>query len=204
MSDANQNDDADTPAGEDDPFYAFKASLAGAPMILWLRRDSLEWSFGRRSGVIRYDRIRRVRMAYRPASLQSHRFITEIWAHDQPKLQIVSTTWQGLVLQQRQDAPYAAFVTELHRRLAAAGVKARFHTGLPVVLYAIGVAIIGAAAFAFVLMVFRTLGLADWRVLAVLGILFATFAWQLGNYFIRNQPAEYRPDAIPPRVLPRT
>jgi hypothetical protein len=29
------------------------------------------------------------------------------------------------------------------------------------------------------------------------------FAYQLGTYFYRNRPSRYRPDAIPPEVLPK-
>src|SRR5690606_9986422 len=81
---------SETPSGDGDPFYVFKASLAGAPFALWLRRDGIEWNLGRRSGLLRYDKIRRIRLAYRPATMQSHRFTTEIWSDDLPKFQIVS------------------------------------------------------------------------------------------------------------------
>ncbi len=33
--------------------------------------------------------------------------------------------------------------------------------------------------------------------------IFAVFALQIGNYFRRNRPQRYRPDAIPREVLPK-
>ena len=55
--------------------------------------------------------------------MQTHRFITEIWSADNPKIQIVSVSWRSIMEQERLDNAYSAFVTELHRRLAAAGAR---------------------------------------------------------------------------------
>ena len=44
----------------------------------------------------------------------------------------------------------------------------------------------------------------QWAPTAVVGIFFLVFAYQLGTYFYRNRPGRYRPDAIPPSVLPKT
>ena len=69
--------------------------------------------------------------------MQSQRFLTEIWAEGAPKLEICSSSWKSMVEQERLDGAYAAFVTELHRRLAQAGVAARFEQGTnPVLLLA--------------------------------------------------------------------
>ena len=114
-----------------DPTYAFKPSLIGAMCQFTLKPDALEWQIGRRSGRVRYDRVRAVRLSYRPVTMQSQRFITEIWSADNPKIQIVSVSWRSIMEQERLDKAYSAFVTELHRRLAAAGAAAKFSTGLP-------------------------------------------------------------------------
>jgi hypothetical protein len=34
-------------------------------------------------------------------------------------------------------------------------------------------------------------------------VFFLVFGYQLGTYFYRNRPGRYRPDAIPPDVLPK-
>ena len=57
-------------------------------------------------------------------------------------------SWRSIMEQERLDAAYAAFITELHRRLAAAGAPARFSTGLPFVTYWVGVVIFGAVLVA--------------------------------------------------------
>jgi hypothetical protein len=185
------------------PAYAFKPSLMGAMCQFTLKPDALEWQIGGRNGRVRYDRVRAVRLSFRPVTMQSQRFITEIWSADNPKIQIVSASWRSMVEQERLDAPYAAFVGELHRRLASAGGAARFSTGLPVAIYWVGVIVFAAVMLATAVMLVRAIGLEQWGASAIVGLFFAVFAYQLGNYFYRNRPGCYRPDALPAGVLPK-
>jgi len=200
-SDIVTSDIADEPPG--DPTYAFKASLIGSPCQFTLKPDALEWQAGRRSGRIRYEAVRAVRLSYRPVTMQSHRFITELWAPGNPKIQIVSVSWRSIVEQQRLDAAYAAFITELHRRLVAAGAPAQFSTGLPFATYWVGVVVFGAVLVATGGLVVRATSFDQWAPMVVVGIFFLVFAYQLGTYFYRNRPGRYRPDAIPAGVLPK-
>lgn len=195
-------DDADAPdAGQ--PRYAYKPNLAGAPWVFWLTADGLAWEYGRRSGKIRYDEFKRVRLCYRPATLQMHRFLTEIWSPRSPKLMISSTSFRGLMEQARQDADYREFVTELHKRLAAAGTAAQFENGMHPVLYWLGVAVFSAIAAGLAMLLGRTIWQADWAGVAALTGVAALFAWQVGSVLYRNRPGTYRPDALPPLVLPK-
>ena len=195
------SDIADEPPG--DPTYAFKASLIGSLCQFALKPDALEWQVGRRSGRIRYDTIRAVRLTYRPVTMQSHRFITEIWSPGNPKIQIVSVSWRSIMEQQRLDAAYAAFIVELHRRLAAAGAPARFSTGLPFATYWVGVVIFGAVLVATGGLLVRATSFDQWAPMVVVAIFFLVFAYQLGTYFYRNRPGRYRPEAVPADVLPK-
>jgi hypothetical protein len=185
------------------PTYAFKASLAGGLCQFTLKGDGLHWQIGRRGGSTQYDRIRRVRLSYRPVTMQSHRFITEIWAAHQPKLQIVSVSWRGVVSQERLDAAYAAFIAELHRRIAAADGRPEFSTGLPVVTYWIGVAAFAAVMLATAALSWRALRTTQWSAGAVITIFFAVFAYQIGQYFYRNRPMRYDPASLPTTVMPQ-
>ncbi len=187
-----------------DPTYAFKPSLMGAICQFALRPDAIDWQIGRYSGSTRYDSVSAVRLSYRPVTMQSHRFVTEIWSAGTPKLQIVSVSWRSMIEQQRLDRDYSAFVTELHRRLAAAGGVACFSTGLPVVTYWIGVVVFGAVMLATAALVVRAGILEQWGASALVGLFFLIFAYQVGSYFYRNRPRRYRPDAIPDGVLPRS
>jgi hypothetical protein len=188
----------------DDPTYAYKPSLMGAMAQFTLRPDALDWQLGRRSGRIRYDRIAAVRLSYRPATTQSHRFVTEIWSAGNPKIQIVSASWRSMFEQERQDAAYAAFIGELHRRLAAAGAAVQLSTGLPHATYWLGAAVFAAVMAATAVLALRALMAGQWSAAAIVVAFLAVFVYQIGNHFRRNRPGRYRADAIPPNVMPRT
>src|ERR1700730_14131916 len=120
-------------AGDTDTVYSHKPSLMGPPSEFRLAPDAIEWSAGRHRGRIAYARIGRVRLSFRPVTMQTRRFVAEIWPTDGPRL--------SLLEQQRQDREYGDFIRELHRRIAAAGGAASFETGTPAVLYWPGLAV---------------------------------------------------------------
>jgi hypothetical protein len=198
---SGESDDA--PSHGDDPIYGYKPNLMGAPWVFRLTDNGIEWEYGRRSALLRYEDVKRVRMSYRPATLQGHRFLTEIWGERSPKLQISSTTFRGLMEQQRQDAEYTAFVGELHRRLAASGSAARFEAGMNQWLYWLGSVVMLAIAVALVGWTGRTIWNRDFAGFAVLAGVMLLFVWQVGTMFYRNRPLVYRPEQPPPAVVPR-
>jgi hypothetical protein len=189
---------------EDQAFegYAYKPSILGSPWVFALRDDGLVWGTGAHGGVVPYRAIRRVRMSFRPATLQSNRYLTEVWAEKAPKLSINSTSWKSLVEQGRQDAPYSRFVKELHRRAAEAGSRANFVAGSPAVLYWPGLAVFSAAAVAIVVLVGRSLYEGSWQTALILLGFLAFFIWQAGNFFYKNRPRRYSPDAPPADLMP--
>ena len=103
-----------------DPVYIHKPSLMGAPWELRLRPEALEWRTGRHEGRIPYARITRVRLSFRPVTMQTRRFLAEVWSAGGPRLSIASTSWRSMVEQAAQDQAYGAFMRELHRRTIAA------------------------------------------------------------------------------------
>ena len=76
----------------DDPIYGYKPSLMGAAWELRLRPDALEWRMGRHEGRVPYGRIARIRLSFRPVTMQTRRFVTEIWPVGGPRLSIASTS----------------------------------------------------------------------------------------------------------------
>jgi len=190
-------------AGAGEPFaYAYRPSLLGAPWEFSLAGDGIAWTNGRRSGRVAFRAIRRLRLSYRPGNLQSHRFMAEIWAEGAPKLSILSSSWKSMVVQERLDKPYAAFIVELHRRLAPLTPPARFEQGGHPLLYWPGLIVFAAVSLALAWLAVRALQ-ADARAGAafVAGFL-ALFLWQGGNFFRRNRPGLYRPEAIPDALMP--
>lgn len=186
-----------------DLVYAYKTSLMGAPFEFRLAADALEWRKGPYSGRTPYDRIRRIRLGFRPITMQNNRFLGEIWIADGPKLQIASTSWKSLVEHERLDAAYRVFVTELVRRVGAAGGTTSFETGSPVFLYWPGVLVFLGASLALAGLIARALSERAFGGAAFIAAFLAFFLWQAGNFFYRNRPGTFDPDALPPQVLPR-
>jgi hypothetical protein len=185
-----------------DPTYAYKPSLLGAPWEFRLTPDALEWSIGRHQGRTPYDRITRVRLSFRPVTMQTRRFVTEMWPAGGPKLSIASSSWKSVLEQEGRDQDYGAFVRELHRRIAAAGARASFETGSPGLLYWPGLAVFVVVSFGLAALTLQALQIGAWAGAAFVGGFLALFLWQSGNYFRRNRPGSYRPDALPEWLVP--
>jgi hypothetical protein len=70
-------------------------------------------------------------------------------------------------------------------------------------IYWPGITLFVAAAIGFAALAVRSLQYgAAFAALMILAFLLL-FLWQAGNIFYRNRPASYRPDALPPALLPR-
>jgi hypothetical protein len=196
-------DDADGQSGRNsDLRYVYKPSLMGAAWEFRLGPDALEWRTGRHQGRIPYDRITRIRLSFRPVTMQTRRFVTEIWWPGAPRLSIASSSWRSLVEQAAQDQDYGAFVRELNARVAAAGGAASFETGVPSFLYWPGVAVFVGVAAGLALLTLRALALDAYSGAALVAAFLALFVWQSGGYFKRNRPGRYRPEAPPKALVP--
>ena len=185
-----------------DPVYIHKPSLMGAPWELRLRPEALEWRTGRHEGRIPYARVTRVRLSFRPVTMQTRRFLAEVWSAGGPRLSIASTSWRSMVEQEAQDQAYGAFMRELHRRIAAAGATPAYDRGSPALLYWPGLAVFVGVVAGFAVLIVQALDIGAYGGAAVVGAFFALFAWQGGTYFRRNRPGRYRPDALPADLVP--
>jgi hypothetical protein len=191
------------PAGEA-VTYAYRPSLASSPREFTLADGAIEWRAGRQSGSVALGQVRFVRLSYRPANMQSHRFVTEIWADGAPQLQIVSTSWKSMFDQERLDRPYSAFVAELHRRLAQAGAAPRFIRGSNPVIYWAGVAVFAAVMLGLVVLTGRALQSGSAGGAIFIAAFIAMFGWHGANFLRRNQPGTYSPDTLPDLLLPKS
>jgi len=183
--------------------YSYRPSLLGAPWTFALDEHGIDWTAGARAGRVPYAKVWRVRMSYRPMSMQSHRFTTEIWAEDGTKLTIMSTSWKSMVEQARQDRPYSAFIRELHRRLAAVGTPVRCEQGKTPWLYWPGLLMFVGVSLGLAFLIARALQAHAPAGAAFIAAFLLLFLWQGGNFFRRNRPGLYRPDAPPEELMPR-
>ena len=180
----------------DDVVYAYRASLMGAPFEFRLTPTALEWQKGRFIGQVPYDQVRRLRLSFRPVTMQSQRFLAEVWPVSGPKLQIASTSVRGMVEQERQDAAYRDFIVELHRRMFAAGAPTSFERGTLQILYWPGVVVFFAAALALAGLAVQAVIAGTWSGAAIVGAFLVLLLWHMGPFFRRNRPGTYRPDAL--------
>ena len=205
MNPSQSDHDPETPTADSGvvfPAYMYRPSLLGAPFTFRLTETGLAFEAGRRTGFAPYGAIGRVRLSFKPSSMQSQRYLTEIWAADMPKLTVVSSSWKSMMVQERQDKDYSAFIAELHRRLNAAGTATVFERGSVPFLYWPGLAVFAAVALGLALLVVRALQVDAKAGAAFIGAFLALFLWQGGNFFRRNKPGAYRPDALPAELLP--
>lgn len=190
-------------ANEGELVYSFKPSLLGAANTFKLGPGGIDWTRGAESGHVPYRNVRRLRMSYKPVSMQSHRFVTDVWSLGAPRLQIVSTSWRGMVELQRLDAAYAAFIAELHRRVARYADTVRYERGVTGFAYWPGLALFIAVGILLAALVVRSLQMHTPGATLFVFVLLALFLWQGGNFFHRNRPGHYRADALPPELVPR-
>src|SRR2546430_17562005 len=93
------HDDHHSSSAGDDLAYSFKPSLMGAGFEFRLRPDALEWQAGRHEGRAPYGRIVRVRLSFRPITMQTRRVIAGVLPAGRPQLPIAPTTRRSLLLQ---------------------------------------------------------------------------------------------------------
>ena len=183
--------------------YSYKPSLLGAPWEFRLTPTELVWEVGRHSGRVLYRNIRMVRLVYRPTTMQSSRFLAEIWSQDNPKLTIASVSWRSMLEQERQDAAYRNFVTVLHRHIGEAGDNARLVSGTPGFIYWPGLGVFALVALAMAALIAQALWTQSLGGAAIVAGFLAVLLWQVGQYLSRNRPGRYRSDVLPRRLLPR-
>jgi len=182
--------------------YAYKASLIGSAHRFELTEEGLSWRIGGRASLWRYDEISRVRLSFRPVSMQQHRFRADVSHAGGGRISILSTSWQSAALMAPQDSGFRDFLVELHARMAKAGSRAELTAGLGRTTYAAVLAVLAVLAVAMVGLLVRALMIGEFAgVLFIIGFA-ALFVWQVGGFVRRNQPRSYRFDALPKSLLP--
>lgn len=185
-----------------DETYAYKASLMGSAHLFELTEKGLSWKVSGRSGIWAYRDIASIRLSFRPVTMQARRFRADIRHVDGSRLTVLSTTWQTVTLVAPQDQGYRAFITALHRRMAAAGSRAVLSGGLTNIHYGAAMVLLALLAIAMAGLLVRAVAIGEWAgVLFLLGFT-ALFVWQIGGFVRRNRPVTYTFDHLPGQLLP--
>lgn len=188
--------------GSGGPHYSYRPSLIGPPLDLRLKPHALAWSLGSRTGEIPYSDIRKIQLMFRPGTVQNGTFVCYIWPASSPKVTITSSSRRSMVDVTRQDAPYRDFIVALHRHLANSGAPPEYVRGVKPYVYWPGIAIMAVASLGFAMLIVRALQTQAWAGAGFIAAFLGLFLWQLGGYFRRNRPGDYRADNVPVELLP--
>lgn len=150
-----------------------------------------------------FDEISEVRLAYTPTRAATDRFRAQIIFRKGGMAELFNLHYRGVYDFPEQNADYVAFITELHRRLAAKGKDVRYRAGNSVGGYignwALTIFIFVMLAFVLIVLIPNWGG--TWIVFAKLAIVLF-FIPVLISYTRRARPRTYDPLAIPKDVLP--
>lgn len=185
-----------------DAAYAYRPSVMGPIRAFSLSDDGIDWDAGVRSGHVPYRNIRRLRLSYRPTTMQSHRFVMEVWAEGAAKLEIISTSCKSMFEQERLDQSYSDFVRALHHRILNAPTSTRFEQGSSPFIYWPGLLVFVCVALGLAGLIVRALQSGSLSGAALIIAFLAMFIWYGGNFLRRNRPRAYRPDVPPTELIP--
>lgn len=188
-------------AAGDGTQYIFKPSLVGGASQFDLTDEGLSWQVRGKHGVWPLEKIAAIRLSYRPVSMQSRRFRTDIEDTRGERVTLYSTTWHTVALMSPQDNGYRAFVVELHRRLAAIDSKAVLVVGINPAIYTVGLVVLGFVGVAMLGLLIRALITGEFAGALFLIGFAALFGWQIGGFMRRNKPRIYTFDTLPKDVL---
>jgi hypothetical protein len=107
-----------------------------------------------------------------------------------------------MVEQERLSEAYTAFLGELHRRMARSGTASSFETGVHPLHYWAAAAVFAGVTIGLAVLAVRTLMADVWGGAALIALFLAMFLWHGVNFLRRNRPGAYRPDALPPALIP--
>lgn len=182
--------------------YIFKPTLMGGAWQFDLTDQGLAWKIAGKAGVWPFEDIAKIRLSYRPTSMQSKRFRADIENAQGSRTTLYSTTRHTVSMMAPQDNGYRAFIVELHRRLKNIGSKAVLIAGINPVLYYAGVVLMALVALSIAALLVRALWIGEWAGAAFLAAFAGWFIWQIGGFLKRNRPRTYTFDSLPMDVLP--
>jgi hypothetical protein len=190
-------------ASVDPTVYRLKAHAFVGRRTYRLTDQALTWEEdGKSLDGVRYEDIAEVRLAYFPTRAATNRYRAQIIFRQGGMVQLFNTDYRGLLDFHEQNAEYVAFMTELHKHLAAQGNGIVYRLGNSPAAY-VGNMILMVFIFAMIalsLFLFVAVG-GGWLVVTKFVIVLA-FVPVLIRYMRRAKPGIYDPAALPSTALP--
>lgn len=187
----------------DPAVYAARANAFVGRRTYRLTEDALTWEEeGKPLDSVFYDEIAEVRLAFTPSRVATNRYRAQVVFRAGGMAEFYNTDYRGILSLEEQNATYASFVRELHRRLAAKGKDVNYRTGNSRVGYILNVALT-VFIFVMVAVAFLMLGTYEFVWIAAVKLAIVVFFIPvLIRYIKRAKPGTYDPLAIPERALP--
>ncbi len=194
---------SETAATIDPTVYHLKANAFVGARTYRLTEDALTWEeVGKKLDGVFYDDISEVRLAYAPTRAATNRYRAQVIFRKGGMAELFNLDYVSLANFAEHNEEYVAFLTELHRRLAARGKNVVFRQGNSLVAFILNVAltvfIFTGLALAF--MLFLSWG-GPWVAVAKF-VIVLLFLPVLIQYIRKAWPAKYDPLALPAAVLP--
>jgi hypothetical protein len=139
------------------PTYVFRENAFAKRRTYRLTHNALTWQEdGAPLDGVYYDDIAKVQMTYAPTRFATNRYRTRIIFRRGGMVNLFNTDYTGIGAFPEKNADYAAFVRELHKRLAKRGTNTAFRKGNSGVGYVVNlvltVFIFAMIALAFLLL----------------------------------------------------
>jgi hypothetical protein len=176
--------------------------LLGAACRFELTDEGLSWHVAGRAGMWPYASITKIRLSYRPISMQSRRFRADISGSQGRAIPVISVTWQSAALVAPQDDPYRSFIARLHERIAQADGKPMLLAGLKPIVYNLGLIAVALVGISMLGLFVRAAMVGSYAGMLFLVGFAALFGWQIGGFLMRNKPRIYTLDGVPADLLP--
>jgi hypothetical protein len=196
---------SETGAAIDPAVYRLKANAFVGTRTYRLTDEALTWEEdGKPLDGVFYDEIAEVRLAFAPTRVAPNRYRAQIVFRKGGMVELFNLEYVGFASFAAHDAGYAAFLTELHRRLAAHGKNVVYRRGNTLTGYIlnVGLTIFIFVAIAFAVLFLINVGGPGIAIVKLVIILF--FVPLLIRYIRRARPGTYDPLALPADVLPET
>jgi len=182
--------------------YAFRPRPFAAETVVDLTDRAIEAQRAGKDSTIALRDIVTIRLFYAPRGINFTGFRAKLYTRGGTTLAFEDRSFKGLVEQERLEAAYRAFVSELCSRAEAANPNVLLYGGRAVTILALvgGVGLLTTNLLAY----FVLRSVMEGKVLLAAGIAvfvgwFAAWTWA---YVMRNRPQSFRAAAIPPQVLP--
>ena len=195
-------------AAADPTVYRLRANAFVKPRTYRLTDDALTWEEdGGKSDGVFYDGIAEVRLAFVPTRISTNRYRARIIFRAGGMAELFNTDYRGFADLAEHNAEYAAFLTELHRRIGDPRQGYRIPPGQQ--RRRLRLRCQGLTIFIFIMIALAFLLLFSWGgplVAIVKLVIVLFFVPVLVRYIRRARPGTVLPDplALPAAVLPET